>query len=525
MKNCFRRFCSLLLSLVLIATILVPVFHQVEAASYEIYKDYTTPSGISDYGGCTSLQGFTCNATYGYSVKINGAESLAVIYRTTLNGGTSTKMTDTSDGSYYFAGLGHANDLDVANINGTDYLFVATGGTGDYDIVSYKISGTTLTKVGGYNITYNGADAYASSAQVLHKDASTITFIVKSNKTFYTFTINASATSGTYAMTAMFTINVTDVVIEGVSKNLSNYLQQGFCYYDNKVYVPMTGNTDANLSAIVVYDIEGASGTIKSDPTLSFFFTSLAYSDLFEVESCGICPADGKLYFATNRRKSSSDYNHDGVHYVDDYIYDPSYDDLANSGNFRWETSGDELASVTTDGNSFNSATLYSGSVSSGTFTDAQYSLDKTIKLYHDVPWVIEWQSEGAWTSGSLLFSSTRASSYTGNTFFFRRKNSTLMAFGSYSGSQFNNYGIALSDYGIDGAAAHVYRLENRIASDGSNMVYLWVDGRELGAMNNYYIAGTAQGTTSNWLSGKDFEFSYLGTIEHPVDTCSMEYI
>lgn len=87
------------------------------------------------------------------------------------------------------------------------------------------------------------------------------------------------------------------------------------------------------------------------------------------------------------------------------------------------------------------------------------------------------------------------------------------------------NYGLDLASYGIDGTAEHVYRMTNKLSSDGSNMVYLSVDGRELGPMNNYYLAGSAQGTTSNWISGKDFTFSYLGTDLHPLDDCSIEYI
>ena len=67
-----------------------------------------------------------------------------------------------------------------------------------------------------------------------------------------------------------------------------------------------------NVSIIAVYDIDGASGTIKSDPNLSFRITSSTYSDLFEIESCGVS-SDGKLYFNANRRKSASDHNHDAI--------------------------------------------------------------------------------------------------------------------------------------------------------------------------------------------------------------------
>ena len=56
-----------------------------------------------------------------------------------------------------------------------------------------------------------------------------------------------------------------------------------------------------------------------------------------------------------------------------------------------------------------------------------------------------------------------------------------------------HNYGIALSNHDIDGSELHTYRLENRIADDDSNMIYLFVDGTEIGPMNNYYIGTTSQ--------------------------------
>ena len=81
-----------------------------------------------------------------------------------------------------------------------------------------------------------------------------------------------------------------------------------------------------------------------------------------------------------------------------------------------------------------------------------------------------------------------------------------------------------LSDYGISGADRHTYRLTNKIAPDGSNMVYLMVDGRELGPMNNCYNGINDQGTTSDWVSGKDFVFDYMGTTPYTIKG-TMDYI
>ena len=66
--------------------------------------------------------------------------------------------------------------------------------------------------------------------------------------------------------------------------------------------------------------MEGASGVISNDPTYSFYINSSVYPGLFEIESLGICPYDGKLYFSTNGRKSSSSTNYDGVHVVNSFV-------------------------------------------------------------------------------------------------------------------------------------------------------------------------------------------------------------
>jgi hypothetical protein len=55
-------------------------------------------------------------------------------------------------------------------------------------------------------------------------------------------------------------------------------------------------------------------------------------------------------------------------------------------------------------------------------------------------------------------------------------------------------------------------------------MVYLSVDGKELGPMNQDYAGGTNQNATNNWVSGKDFAFNYLGTSQHPLAS-SLSYL
>ena len=149
--------------------------------------------------------------------------------------------------------------------------------------------------------------------------------------------------------------------------------------------------------------------------------------------------------------------------------------------------------------------------------------LDHPIVLRHDQPWSLQWQCEGTWTGGGLLLSANRKANTKNNLYIFR--NSKVISIGQYNGSQHEQWGISPGDYGIDHSKLHTYRLANEINSDGSNMIYLYVDGQKLGALNNVCISGNPNGTTSDFLCGKDFVFSYIGSHEYPIRTTTMNYI
>ena len=498
---------------------------QEAAAATECYSSYTLLDIIENYGGCTGAQGMAVDDTYIYNIKINSStESNAFITRTHRTSGSTSYMTNASTGSIYYTNLYHANDMEVVTIDGVQNLLVATGEAGSNSLVRFTISGTTLTQVGSYTALYDdGSQTGISSAKVMRVNGTVLDLIVKKNKYLYYATLDVAASSGEFTITHAFTLDVANVSIDGDVYDLTEWLHQGFEYIDHKIFVPITGYPDMSVSCIVVYDIQGASGTIRNDPSLSFYISSSTYSEKFEFESCGICPADGKLYFNTNQA-TSSDGDYDSIHVFDSYVYDPSWG-ASESGVYRWETKNGSLQSVTEGGAAYNGLAMTQGNISGTDFTAGRFSLHEGVVLKHDEPWILEWKGSGTWTTGALLMSSHNKSKYEGNRYIFRRKESSLIALGEYSGGTYYNYGLDLASYGIDGTADHVFRMTNKIDSDGDNMVYLSVDGRELGPMNNYYLAGSSQGTTSNWISGKDFTFSYLGTDLHPVDDCSLEYI
>jgi hypothetical protein len=70
-----------------------------------------------------------------------------------------------------------------------------------------------------------------------------------------------------------------------------------------------------------------------------------------------------------------------------------------------------------------------------------------------------------------------------------------------------------------------VYRLQNKVNADGSNMVYLFVDGVEIGPMNHHWTGGTDKKTTVDWVNGQDFIFTRMGTSPHTIGNCYIEYV
>lgn len=528
MKSLFKRLMALGLCLAVVVGLIVVMVPALKADA-AMYSSYTTIAKIGTHGGCNAMQGMDVDGTYIYCAKINSDTettcSIARVHKTT---GDTVWLTNSATGTYYFSQLAHANDIAVCTINGVKTLLVATGGAGkgDYSLVRFAFDGTTLKQVGHYNMKYNGAEKYMAGVKVVAVSSTEITVITKQGDYVFTAKIPYSAASGDINMNYLGKLDFTAVNFGGTVKDISNYVQQGFGYKDNKIFVPMTANyqtSTSHISTIVCFDIDGANGTLKPDSGMSVWIADTTYPDLFEIESCGICPTDGKLYFATNCRKTSSDGNHDGVHVLNGFVYSPTMGDSTAGQNYYFHTSSNKLMSVTTANSVYNSALQHLGTVSGNKITGGRWSLDMPIILKHSDPWVLTWESS-SWSGNSLLLSTYDTSSYSNNYFLYRRSGSGLIALGYHGNGEYHNYGVLLSNHGIDDTVSHVYSLRNEVKSDGTNMVYLWVDSKKLGAMNNYYIGSTSQNSTNNWVSGKDFSFSYIGTPQHPV-SATLKYL
>lgn len=187
--------------------------------------------------------------------------------------------------------------------------------------------------------------------------------------------------------------------------------------------------------------------------------------------------------------------------------------------SYSWKTENNMLISENTSDYRENPLTQNSGSVTNGVLKNIRYTMAQAVHLYHDVPWVIQWKCRGNWSG--MLLSSTAQSPSAGLTYLFRDPGSKIFAFGEYDG-RWNNYGMIL-DY--DTTSFHVFRLENRIAHDGSNGVYLIIDGWEIGSMDHYYLSASDQNKTVAWAEGKELVFSNIGTTSHAINGMELEYL
>ena len=526
-KHLLKRLTFAVVIFAILCAMFVP--KQYARAAGTVYTDSTTIATVYDQSDCFSMQGFGVYGNYLYGIKANtSTNGNACIARVHKDTGATTYLTNAATGTKFFNYFGHANDLDIVNVNGSGNIFITTCSPGEYSLVRLSLSGTTATLVGHYNVTYNGSQVSYGGVAILHVDSQYVTLLFKTGTSFFVGKVGVNQSSGTITLSKKFNINLTDVDFGGVSKDLSGWVSQGFEYHDNRIFIPYTGNHQTSTiatSAIMVYNIEGASGVIENDPTYSFWLESSAYPGLFEIESLAICPYDGKLYFATNSRLSSSYTNYDGVHVVDEFVYEPDKRP-SKIGNYRWEVIDNVLTPVTADGNSYNGLIMHAGSISGNAITSAQFCLSEPVVLSHDRRWIVEWKGSGV-SNNNMLFSTESSSNVADHYYLFRNTKTSLIAMG-YLGSsdgKNHNYGISLADHGIDGTEEHVYRLYNKLLDGGGNMVYLSVDGVELGALDNYYIGLTSQNSTSNWISGKDFYFSYIGTYEYKINNCELSYI
>ena len=312
-------FAFLLCALVLMTSLFIPGLAQSTDILYD--DSFDTVCKLGESNSCYSTQGFAAGKEYLYSAQIGNNDARAVIYRIDPKTGAKTLMKDSTTEKTYFTNLKHANDMDILEINGQEYLCVLTSA----EIVVLQIDGTYLRPYGAYKLMYNGSSFGPGSFAVHKVDDKKITFLFKWQTTISSGTIPLRATSGNISVGIKGYTDVTKVLINGEKRDFSKYTRQGIFCRDDTLFIVITGNHQAstiNESLILGYDLRKCTGSnyLQPESDQIFYLISEEYPALFEVED-GAITDDGKMYFNTNSRLTSSNTKHDGVFVLNNYSF------------------------------------------------------------------------------------------------------------------------------------------------------------------------------------------------------------
>ena len=188
-----------------------------------------------------------------------------------------------------------------------------------------------------------------------------------------------------------------------------------------------------------------------------------------------------------------------------------------------------------------NGVTRHTYEDASGNIT-YYYELDETVRLYHNKPWVLEYdvQNPGAFVLAPLgrrimsqfsLYNYYRSYLFVQDLEIVKPSKIDMEKYGVGEENQLfqHYYGTALKDlFTYSASKSYTFRLENEIKADGSNMLYLTVRGMDSGEivlnkvpMDDYYLNGFSTTGTEfqhdgdNWVSGKDLFINYIGNTEY----------
>lgn len=195
---------------------------------------------------------------------------------------------------------------------------------------------------------------------------------------------------------------------------------------------------------------------------------------------------------------------------------------------YRWEVNDDVFASVATDGYYVeNALTGTDGTIEDGTFTDVRRTLNTGVTLKHNQPWVIQWNAKGNW-SGILL--SSHSGAVAGMDILFKKNNTSDNRPGLVIGgraSKYTNYGVKMSAVKNYFADFAVWRLENVVNNDGTNMVFLYINDTFIADMTYYFVdASATDGTKGDYVNGRDLYYKYIGMgTRHDITGMTLDYL
>jgi hypothetical protein len=189
---------------------------------------------------------------------------------------------------------------------------------------------------------------------------------------------------------------------------------------------------------------------------------------------------------------------------------------------WRYDAGTQSMASITTDEFGENQAEKYTiaGSAS-------YYELDRTVTLLHNVPWELEYTVKNP---GQISLSPTQGSFNDCFDFQLYYRSHFFIQNTERIGDTYKHhcYGYTLANlFHFAADQTYTIRLENVIAENGSNMIYVSVYNHDLQKtvlkalpMDDYYWMQNGvlalQDDESGRLSGEDLRIQYIGNVNYP---------
>lgn len=192
------------------------------------------------------------------------------------------------------------------------------------------------------------------------------------------------------------------------------------------------------------------------------------------------------------------------------------------SGCYRWEPKDGNLIAVAGGNLLENPLHKHTITTEDGQ-TEIYYELETPVHLRHWDPWVIEFRYKGK----EPLQISALETIGAGRTYFLRKSEYLFAGQAFYDESYDTNnkrnrhhYGVVTKEF--QASEWHTFCIENRLTEEGTNMLWLLIDGQEVGPLVDHYIQKNngkevAQGNQGNWVSGKDFTIRYIGNQSYPL--------
>jgi|GEM_PF-2830057 len=369
MTHTAKRILACLFALVLLAPAAAFALSPLDAAELA-YGDeiFTDVASTVDLNGCYSMQGMGVGEKYAYLISVADNNVRATVSRVDLATGETVSMRYKNTKRTYFKGFGHANGADVLTLDDQDYLMVC-GGT---KVVMLEIRDDSLYPYGEFDLTYNGSPFGAGGLAVYKVTAKKFMLLFKWGNTLSNGVFDRGATSGTIPVSAMCTLDVSQVPVAGQKVDFSDFVRQGFGYKNDIVFLPLSGTADVktlSMSAVLCYDIRRASGTVQPISDMVYFIKTSKYASLIEAEDCGVDGA-GRLYFNANRQVNSNGKDHDGVMRINGLIVGGEGTGACRHLRLQETVSPDYLASAANchSGARYYQSCIACGAACSGTF-------------------------------------------------------------------------------------------------------------------------------------------------------------